>query len=57
MYGILLEKDGFIVDLLRKILKLDVVVEMLFDIFYFRICVLLNILMDDESSVDFERGL
>lgn len=56
-YGTLLEKDGPIVDLLRKILKLDAVAEMLSDTFYLRICVLLNTSMDDESSADPERGL
>lgn len=56
-YGTLLEKDGPIVDLLRKILKLDAVAEMLSDTFYLRICVLLNTSMDDECSADPERGL
>lgn len=56
-YGTLLEKDGPIVDLLRKILKLDAVAEMLSDTFYLRICVLLNTSMDDECSADPERGI
>lgn len=55
-YGTLLEKDGPIVDLLRKILKLDGVAEMLSDT-YLRMCVLLNTSMDDECSADTDRGL
>lgn len=57
IYGCLLENDGFIVDLLRKIFQLDVVVEILLDILYYRICVLVNILMDEEFSIDVKRGL